>query len=119
MTNVGEPKAKRERDEKETGKPQATDEKEELLTSEGGKPTFICAIYRRDILSFLPRRKIEEMRTLSKRWNYDILKTSPDYLPRILYDRLEVLIVSCSARLVLLWFRGMAIGFRARDTATG
>ncbi len=96
VTNVDEPETKRKRVEEDTDKPQATDEKEELLTSEGAKPTFICAIYRRDILSFLPREKIEEMRTLSQRWNYDIITTSPDYLPRIVYPSLEVFVVSCS-----------------------
>ncbi len=97
MTKVDERETKRKRVGEETGKPQATDEKEEeLLTSEGAKPTFICAIYRRDILSFLPRHKIEQMRTLSKRWNYDIVTTSPNYLPRIIYPGLEVFVVSCS-----------------------
>ncbi len=107
MTNVDEPETK----EKE----------EELLTSEGGKPTFICAIYRRDILSFLPRTKIEEMRTLSQRWNYDIITTSSDYLPRIVYPSMEVFVVSCSVFSLLpawLWCRNTAIGFRARNAAT-
>jgi hypothetical protein len=62
------------------------------------------------------------MRTLSKGWNYDIITTSPDYLPRIIYRGFEVLIVSCSlpsasARLPSVqrhgdWLQGKGHGYR-------
>jgi hypothetical protein len=62
-------------------------------TSEEPTAPWICDIYRRDIVQFLSREEIEEMRVALPSWMLPVMAT-PKMLPRRVYDRLEVMNVS-------------------------
>ncbi len=54
---------------------------------------FVCAIYRRDIASFLPRAKIQQWRIASCRSNASLIEF-PSLLPPFKYHCLTVVFVS-------------------------
>ncbi len=73
---------------------------------------FVCAIYRRDIASFLPREKIQQWRLTSSHSNASLIEF-PSRLPRFKYDWLTVIFVSiCLARVPCLSCSSVGSPFR-------
>ncbi len=69
------------------------DEQQGEKRSEEPTAPWICDIYRRDIVQFLTREEIEEMRVALPDWMLPVM-ACPKMLPRRVCERLEVVNVS-------------------------